>query len=74
MHSKTLISQDLQACKNYVHLLTNCAFQNLDLLKCSRLQELFTSIDQLNALQNLNLNDCSKLQKLPISIGQLSAL
>jgi hypothetical protein len=38
------------------------------------LQELPTSIGQLNALQKLDLNDCSSWQELPTSISQLSAL
>jgi len=38
------------------------------------LQELSTSIGQLNALQNLDLKDYSTLQELPTSIGQLRAL
>jgi Leucine-rich repeat (LRR) protein len=42
--------------------------------RCSKLQELPTSIGQLNALQNLHSNDCSSLQELPTSIGQLNAL
>jgi len=50
------------------------ALRNLNLSKCSSLQELATSIGQLNALQNLHLYNCSSLQKLPTSIGQLSAL
>jgi Leucine-rich repeat (LRR) protein len=41
---------------------------------CSSLQELPTSIGQLNALQNLDLSECSNLQELPTSIGQLNAL
>jgi hypothetical protein len=39
------------------------------LSRCSKLQELPTSIGQLNALQNLDLTMCSKLQELPTSIG-----
>jgi Leucine-rich repeat (LRR) protein len=35
------------------------ALQNLHLLRCSKLQELPTSISQWSALQNLNLNCCS---------------
>ncbi len=38
------------------------------------MQELPTSIGQLNALQDLYLKGCSNLQKLPTSIGQLNAL
>jgi len=38
------------------------------------LQELPTSIGQLNALQNLDLRGCSTLQELPTSIGQLNGL
>jgi Leucine-rich repeat (LRR) protein len=38
------------------------------------LQELPTSIGQLNALQMLYLTGCSSLQELPTSIGQLDAL
>jgi len=41
---------------------------------CSSLQELPTSIGQLNALQMLYLTGCSSLQELPTSIGQLDAL
>jgi hypothetical protein len=41
---------------------------------CSSLQDLLSSIGQLNALQKLQLNDCSRLQKIPTCIGQLSAL
>jgi Leucine-rich repeat (LRR) protein len=41
---------------------------------CSKLQELPTSIDQLNALQNLYLQGYSKLEELPTAIGQLNAL
>ncbi|CAK9857087.1 unnamed protein product [Sphagnum jensenii] len=50
------------------------SLQELILSGCSSLQELPTSIGQLNALQNLHLNDCSSLQELPTSIGQLNAL
>ncbi len=38
------------------------------------LQELPTSIGQLNALQQLQLSQCSSLQELSTSIGQLNAL
>jgi Leucine-rich repeat (LRR) protein len=38
------------------------------------LQELPTSIGQLNALQNLHLWGCPKLQELPTSIGQLNVV
>jgi Leucine-rich repeat (LRR) protein len=43
-------------------------------VSCLSLQELPTSISQLNALQKLNLHDCSKLQELPTFVGQLNAL
>jgi Leucine-rich repeat (LRR) protein len=50
------------------------SLQELILSGCSSLQELPTSIGQLNALQEFNLSWCSSLQKLPTSIGQLNAL
>jgi Leucine-rich repeat (LRR) protein len=50
------------------------SLQELILSRCSSLQELPTSIGQLNALQELNLSSCSSLQELPTSIGQLNAL
>jgi Leucine-rich repeat (LRR) protein len=50
------------------------SLQELILSGCSSLQELPTSIGQLNALQELNLSRCSSLQKLRTSIGQLNAL
>jgi len=63
------------------------ALQDLNLSKCSSLQELppsiglfkgtwktcFISIRQLSALQTLDLQECSNLRKLPTSIGQLNA-
>jgi hypothetical protein len=48
--------------------------KKLDLGGCSRLQELLTSIGQLNAFQKLDLGGCSRLQELPTSLGQLNAL
>jgi Leucine-rich repeat (LRR) protein len=44
----------------------------LDLSHC--LQELFTSIGQLNALQEFNLSYCYRLQELLTSFGQLNVL
>jgi hypothetical protein len=41
------------------------ALQKFNLSRCYSLQELLTSIGQVNALQKLHLNDCSSLQKLP---------
>jgi Leucine-rich repeat (LRR) protein len=41
---------------------------------CSSLQELPTSIGQLNALKSLRLLGFSNLQELPTSIGHLNAL
>jgi Leucine-rich repeat (LRR) protein len=55
-------------------LLIPISLQELNLSGCSSLQELPTSIGQLNALQELNLSWCSSLQKLPTLIGQLNAL
>ncbi|CAK9256655.1 unnamed protein product [Sphagnum jensenii] len=46
----------------------------LDLAQCQSLEEILSSIGQLNALQELNLSQCSSLQELPTSIGQLNAL
>jgi len=37
-------------------------------------EELPSSIGQLNALQKLDLDECSNLNELPSSIGQLNAL
>ncbi|CAM6015990.1 unnamed protein product, partial [Sphagnum balticum] len=48
--------------------------QVLDLAQCQSLEEIPSSIGQLNALQELHLSSCSKLQELPSSIGQLNAL
>jgi hypothetical protein len=42
--------------------------QKLNLLGCSKLKELPTSINQLIILQKLNLSGCSKLKELPTSI------
>jgi Leucine-rich repeat (LRR) protein len=50
--------------------LFNCLqLQVLDLAQCQSLEELPSSIGQLNALQELDLARCSNLQKLPLSIG-----
>ncbi|KAH8949044.1 hypothetical protein BDL97_10G009400, partial [Sphagnum fallax] len=46
----------------------------LDLAQCQSLEEILSSIGQLNALQELHLNGCSKLKELPLCIGQLNAL
>ncbi len=55
--------------------LFNCLqLQVLDLAECQILEQLPSSIGQLNALQELDLARCSSLQKLPPSIGQLNAL
>jgi Leucine-rich repeat (LRR) protein len=43
-------------------------------VSCLSLQELPTSIGQLNVLQKLNMHNCSKLQELPTFVGQLNAL
>jgi Leucine-rich repeat (LRR) protein len=45
-----------------------------DLLSCSNLEELPSSIGQLNALQMLDLLGCFDLEELSSSIGQLNAL
>jgi len=75
MHSKSLIYHGVQAYKNYLHLLANCIhFKTFILGERSTLQELPTSIGQLNALQKLDLGECLSLQELPTSIGQLNAL
>jgi Leucine-rich repeat (LRR) protein len=50
------------------------ALQKFDLLGCSELKELPSSIGQLNALQELHLIECSQLKELLSSIGQLNAL
>ncbi len=49
-------------------LLIHISLQELNLSRCSSLQELPTLIGQLNALQKLNLSWCSSLQKLPTLI------
>ncbi|CAM6016409.1 unnamed protein product [Sphagnum balticum] len=46
----------------------------LDLAQCQSLEEIPSSIGQLNALQELDLSRCSELKALPSSIGQLNAL
>ncbi|CAK9881983.1 unnamed protein product [Sphagnum jensenii] len=46
----------------------------LDLTQCQSLEEISSSIGQLNALQELHLSSCSNLKELPSSIGQLNAL
>ncbi|CAK9216117.1 unnamed protein product [Sphagnum troendelagicum] len=48
--------------------------QVLDLAQCESLEEIPSSIGQLNALQELDLSRCSKLKELPSSIDQLNAL
>jgi Leucine-rich repeat (LRR) protein len=48
--------------------------QVLDLAQCQSLEEIPSSIGQLNALQELDLSSCSKLKELPSSIGRLTAL
>jgi Leucine-rich repeat (LRR) protein len=45
------------------------ALLELNLLGCSKLQELPTFIGQLNAFQELNLSECFSLEELPTSIG-----
>jgi len=50
------------------------SLQELILSGCSSLQELPTSIGQLNAFQEFNLSLCSSSQELPTLIGQLNAL
>jgi len=37
------------------------------------LKELFSSIDDLNALQEFDLSRCSNLEEIPLSIGDLNA-
>ncbi len=48
--------------------------QVLDLAECQSLEEIPSSIGQLNALQELDLQGCFDLKELPSSIGQLNAL
>jgi Leucine-rich repeat (LRR) protein len=55
----------------------NWSINNLckfDLLGCLNVQELPTSIGQLNVLEYLNISWCKGLQELPTTIGHLHAL
>jgi hypothetical protein len=74
MDSKTFDYQCIQVCKNYLYLLANFMHFKIIGVSCLSLQELPTSINQLNALQKLNLHNCFRLQELPTFIDQLSAL
>jgi Leucine-rich repeat (LRR) protein len=48
--------------------------QVLDLAQCQCLEEIPSSIGQLNAFEEFDLSRCSNLKELPSSIGQLNAL
>jgi hypothetical protein len=56
------------------NLFSCLQFKILDLAQCQSLEEIPSSIGQMNALQELYLSGCSNLKELPSSIGQLNAL
>jgi hypothetical protein len=61
--------------QNFPNNLFNCLqLKVLDLAQCQSLEELPSSIGQLNALQKLVLLGCYNLKELPSCIGQLNAL
>jgi hypothetical protein len=59
---------------NALSIVKQCNDVMLHLLECLSLQELPTSIDQLNTLQKFYLTKCLDLQELLTSIGHLNAL
>jgi Leucine-rich repeat (LRR) protein len=73
--SSTIVDNFIQGRNlNIVKWLCLKKLQVLDLTQCQSLEEIPSSINQLNALQELDLNGCSNLKELPSSIGQLNAL
>jgi Leucine-rich repeat (LRR) protein len=80
MQRKNLNNVKWLRLKNYMirklsdNLFNYLQLQVLDLAQCQSLEEIPSSIGQLNALQKLDLSWCWDLKELPSSIGHVNAL